>query len=103
MIVFYGVVEDGVVRLPKNLEPPEGQLVEVHVPADDDDDDDLAAREEAFRQYLITTGRILPRANTPRVPIEPIRPDEITGTPLSEIIVAERGRWQRTTWNPVPS
>ncbi len=88
MALYYGVVSEGVVRLPEDVELLEGQVVEVHVPGADED---LAAREKAFRQHLIEVGRILPPANTLRVPIEPIRPDEITGTPLSEIIIAERG------------
>lgn len=88
MAVYYGVVSEGVVRLPEDVELLEGQVVEVHVPIADED---LAAREKAFRQHLIATGRILPPSSTPRVQVEPIRPDEITGTPLSEIIIAERG------------
>ncbi len=88
MAVYYGVVIEGMVRLPEDVALPEGQVVEVHVPITDED---LAAREKAFRQHLISTGRILPPDSTPRVRVEPIRPDEITGTPLSEILIAERG------------
>ncbi len=89
MISYYGVVIAGVVRLPEDVELPEGQVVEVRIPTPNDDD--LAAREEAFRRHLIAIGRVLPLVNTPRVPVEPIRPEEITGTPLSEILIAERG------------
>jgi hypothetical protein len=90
MVVYHGTAHGNTVVLPEGVQLPEGLEVEVRAALPEVADADLQAREEAFYQQLLATGRVLPPAFGPRVPIEPIQPDEITGTPLSEIISAER-------------
>ena len=89
MDIYQGVVRNGRVQLLEDVQLPEGLAVEVRV-MPSATPDDLTARERAVLEQMIAGGQILPPPNTPRVPIQPIQPDEMTGTPLSEIIIAER-------------
>lgn len=91
MPVYQGIVKDNAIVLPAEVHLDDGMVVEVHVPANAAVDNDLAAREAAFRQYLIETGRLIKPPESPRrEELEIIEPIQVTGKPLSEMIIEDR-------------
>lgn len=91
MPVYQGVVKDNAVVLPEGVQLDDGLVVEVVVPTNELAADDLAAREAAFRQHLIDTGRLIqPPAGANRQAVTLIEPVEVEGVPLSEMIIADR-------------
>ena len=91
MPVYKGIVKKNTIVLPAGVSLTDGMIVEVHVPANGAEDSDLAAREAAFRQYLIDTGRLIKPPDSPRrEELEIIEPIQVTGKPLSEMIIEDR-------------
>jgi hypothetical protein len=89
MSVYYGVIRDRVVVLSGDAPLVEGQRVEVRIL----DRKRARARsgEEAFQQHLLKIGLLSEtRSATPVQAIQERKLVEVTGKPLSQIIIEER-------------
>ena len=91
MSAIYGVVRGKVVVLPEDVTLPDGSTVEVRVVSPDRTRADEAQAEEQFKRKLVELG-LLAQVRTP-APIPPDvdrTPIEVTGKPLSKMLIEER-------------
>ena len=91
MAVYRGVVKGNVVILTEPADLADGSIVEVRVldPATEELDEE--AREAAFEQHLLDIGfiRRIPTLE-PDPPGMDRTPVQVTGRPISELIIEER-------------
>ena len=91
MVIYRGVVKDGVVVLPDDADLPDGQQVEVRIvpvsPEGTWDDE----RERRFVLHLREAGYLSsPEGPAPDQAEDDFAPIEVSGIPLSQMIIEER-------------
>ena len=91
MVVYRGVVKDGVVVLPEDVNLPDGQHVEVRIAPVSQEGTWDEEHERRFVRALRESGFLsTPEDPAPDQGEDDFAPIEVSGTPLSQVIIEER-------------
>ena len=91
MSIYYGVVKNNVVILPKDIQLAEGLIVEIHIPPAEHEQPEPSSSEEQFKQILANSGLLQEIKLSSQVPpVGDRTPIQVRGKPLSRVIIEER-------------
>ena len=91
MVIYRGVVKGGVVVLLDDADLPDGQQVEVRIVPVSAEGTWDEERERRFVQQLWEAGYLsTPEGSAPDQAEDDFAPIEVSGTPLSQMIIEER-------------